>query len=204
MKSKYSFADYGFQFITITAGVLIALLINGLVEWNRNQQLVQTARATILREIANNKTDLEATQSSFASDQEAMLNALTFADDLLAKRKISTATVNLHLNLADQISDAGWRTAERTGALSHMDYAEVQKYSALYSFQDLLMQTQRQALAQLTLTLSLFEGGFDPAHPNLKDLEAFRARVLDLKATLTMHEKFAKKMAEHYEAALEQ
>lgn len=204
MKSKYTFADYAFQFITVTAGVLIALLINGLVEWNSNQQLVRTARATILRELADNKADLEATQANFVTDQAAMLNAVKFADDLLSKRKTSITTLELHLNVADKISDAGWRTAERTGALSHMDYVEVQKYSVIYEFQDLLMQTQRQALAQLTLASAIFEGGFDPDHPDLNDLETFRARVLDLKATLTMHQKFARKMGEDYAAALKQ
>ena len=44
---KYAIVDYVFQFITVTAGVLIALLINGLVEWNHNRELVAEARATI-------------------------------------------------------------------------------------------------------------------------------------------------------------
>ena len=49
---KYTSVDYAFQFITITAGVLIALLINGLVEWNDNRELAAQARATSQREIA--------------------------------------------------------------------------------------------------------------------------------------------------------
>ena len=46
---KYSFADYAFQLITVTAGVLIALFIDGLADWNNNRQLVAEARATIAR-----------------------------------------------------------------------------------------------------------------------------------------------------------
>ena len=56
--AKYTVVDYVFSFITITAGVLIALLINGLVEWNATRALVAEARATIAREITDNRKDL--------------------------------------------------------------------------------------------------------------------------------------------------
>ena len=67
---KYSFADYAFQFITVTAGVLIALFIDGLADWNAKRELVASARATIMRELADNKKDLEATLSGIANDQD--------------------------------------------------------------------------------------------------------------------------------------
>lgn len=56
---KYTFADYAFQFVTVTAGVLIALLIDGLVDWNHNRELVATARQMIAREVAGNLKELE-------------------------------------------------------------------------------------------------------------------------------------------------
>ena len=56
---KYTFADYAFQFITVTAGVLIALFIDGLVEWKNNRELVAEAHATIVREVADNLKELE-------------------------------------------------------------------------------------------------------------------------------------------------
>ena len=51
---KYTFADYAFQFITVTAGVLIALFIDGLVESNHNRELVVVAREMIARKLADN------------------------------------------------------------------------------------------------------------------------------------------------------
>ena len=55
MAPKYSPADYLFQFITVTAGVFIALVIDGLTDWNNNRELVAQARSTIAREIRDNK-----------------------------------------------------------------------------------------------------------------------------------------------------
>jgi hypothetical protein len=49
--SIHSLKDFFLQLATITAGVLIALLLEGLVEWNHNRGLVHEARTTIGREI---------------------------------------------------------------------------------------------------------------------------------------------------------
>jgi hypothetical protein len=199
---KYTFADYAFQFITVTAGVLIALFIDGLAERNSNRELLDSARATIRQELADNRTDLEKTLLGIAKDQEAMLSAITFADDMLSAGKTKIDSVNLHYNAADQVTDSGWRTAERTGALALMDYSEVQKYSRIYDFQALFLEQQRQALAQVVLAGSIFRGGFDHDHPNQKDLETFRARVKDLLALIDLQQQFGKKLLEDYAEAL--
>jgi hypothetical protein len=185
----------------VTAGVLIALLINGLVEWNDDRELVAEARATIAREIADNKKDLDATVSSFPRDREGLDNALAFAHDLMTAGKTTITSIQLHYNLAD-LADTAWRTAERTGALGHMDYAEVQKLSKLYDFQDLFVQQQRDMLTRLALASSLLQGDFDPDKPNVKDLEIFRARVMELGAALKIQEDFAKKLSANYDEAL--
>jgi hypothetical protein len=44
------------------------------------------------------------------------------------------------------MQDSAWRTASSTGALSYMDYAEVEKFSDAYKEQD-----QLQAMEQLTV-----------------------------------------------------
>ena len=132
-----------------------------------------------------------------------MVNAITFADEMLSARKTKINSIQLHYNVADKVSDSGWRTAERTGALALMDYEEVQKYSRIYDFQDLFMQQQRQALSQLDLAGSIFKANFDPEHPKLKDLEIFRTRVMDLLALVALQEEFGKKLLEDYAEALQ-
>ncbi len=202
MKSKYAFADYAFQFITVTAGVLIALFINELMVWKQNNDLVAEARVMIQREIADNKKDLEATLAAFPRDREAMENSIKFASDMLANSKTSITSLQLHYNLAD-LSDTSWRTAERTGALRLMDYGEVQRLSKLYDFQELFILQQRTILPQLTLASSMLQGQFNPDKPNLKDLETFRARVMELRAAVGIQEDFAKRLAANYAESLQ-
>lgn len=203
MPAKYSLGDYTFQFITITIGVLIALLINGLVEWNSDRQLVADARAMIAREIADNKKDLDATLSGVEGDLRKFESAIQFASDMLTKKKTAINELDFHLNLAD-LSSTSWRTAERTGALSHMDYSEVQKYSKLYDFQDLIVDQQRNLVGQLGLVTSILSPGFDPDNPNPRDLELFRERAMTLRAALAVHAQMATRLAENYAEALKQ
>ena len=202
MLSKYGAADYVFQFITVTAGVLIALFIDGLAERNNNRELVDSARANIRRELTDNKADLEATLSGIETDRDAMLKAIQFADDMLSTGKTTINSLQIHYNVADKVTDSSWRTAERTGALALMDYAEVQRYSRVYDFQDLFLEKQRQTVSQVTLAGAPLNADFDPNHPNRKDLETFRARVMDVMALVRLQEQFGKKLLEDYAKAL--
>ena len=201
--AKYAVGDYIFQFITITIGVLIALFINGLVEWNNNRELVEQARSTIRREIADNKKDIDATLAGIEEDVRKFESAIKFATDMLTAKKTTINELNFHINLAD-LSSAGWRTAERTGALSHMDYAEVQRYSKLYDFQDLIVEQQRALVGQLGDVTAILNPDFDPDNPNPKDLEIFRERLLTLRAGLTVHAQMAKRLTESYSETLKQ
>jgi hypothetical protein len=198
---KYTFADYLFQFVTITAGVLIALLINGLVQWNDNRSLVAQARETIAQEIAQNKNDMDKTLPGISDDMKRFENAIKFANDMLTARKTSVTELKLHLNFAD-VSSAGWRTAERTGALSHMPYADVQRYSLLYDLQDLYTEQQRVMLVQLAEASAFLSGDFNPDNPNPRDLEMFRERVTRLRSMLNIHQQMATRLNERYAEAL--
>ena len=141
---KYSFADYLFQFVTITAGVLIALLINGLVRMERTTGGLSPRRARRSRRRSPRTRRTWTSRSpGIAGDMKQLDNAIKFANDMLTAKKTAINELKLHLNFAD-VSSAGWRTAERTGALSHMPYAEVQRYSLLYDLQDLSYRTAAQ------------------------------------------------------------
>ncbi len=120
---------------------------------------------------------------------------------MLTAKKTNINKLDFSLNMAD-LSSSGWRTAERTGALSYMDYAEVQRYSMLYDFQDLIVERQRNMLGQLAAATAILAPGFDPDKPNTKDLELFRERLMTLHGSLLIHTNMAKRLAENYAKAL--
>jgi hypothetical protein len=122
----HSWKDFSLQLITITAGVLIALSLEGVRESIRDRALVREARENIAREIADNKKEVDGELAGIDERRKNLQAALRFADELLKTKHTSLQKLNLGSSLAE-LSAASWQTAERTGALAHMEYSEVQK-----------------------------------------------------------------------------
>lgn len=196
-----SYKELLLQLVIVTAGVLIALLLESLVEWNHYRNLVVQARQMIAREIADNKKEIETVLASTEAEAQSIEGALQLANDLLASGKSEIRKFRLDVNLAD-LSAASWQTAERTGAVAHMDYAEVQEYSRLYGVQDLFAAQQRRVFERLTQAIGILSHG-SPDDAPARDIEAFRQHLLALRADLTMMEQLARRLNEDYQRMLE-
>lgn len=182
--------------------MLIALLINGLVEWNNNRELVDQARATIRREVEANLEELAGFPDNIKRSTSELENAMRFADDLLNKGKTDIHNLRLNFNLAT-LNASGWQTAERTGALAHMDYDEVQKYSELYAMQQLFDEQQRKAVDLVATASALVASSFDPTTAKTADLAEFRRRVMLLQANLFVTEQLGQQLTKGYREFLQ-
>lgn len=198
----HSFKDFAIQLLTIAAGVLIALSFEGVREWNHYRTLVSEAKENISREITDNKRDIENVLGGVDDRKRKLANALHAADELIATRTLSATELSLSFELADRVNSAAWQTAEQTGALAHMDFADVQRYARLYAFQDLYIAQQRRALEALTQAIGILTSGQNPTTAPAKDIEVFRARVLDLQSILTLEEQLGRKLVADYASVL--
>ena len=199
---KYSFADYLFQFITITAGVLIALLINGLVEWNNNRQLVDQARLTIRQEVEANLKELDGLSENVKRSGGNLENILRLANDLLSTGKTDVHNASLNFDLAT-LNSSGWQSADRTGALGHMDYGEVQKYSELYAMQELFDSQQRKAIDLVTAGSALLSPAFNPTKANRDELTRLRDHVMSFQANLLVTDQLGQQLRKSYQKFLQ-
>lgn len=200
----HSWKDFGVQLITITAGILIALSLEGVRESIRDRALVREARENIHREIADNQREVDAEIKAMPARTKKVDTALQFANEILKTQHTNIHAIELQLDFPD-LSAASWQTAERTGALAHMDYAEVQKYAGLYTFQDFLIQQQRRALEAMGETIGILTASEDgnPEHASAADLERFRERVISLRSILVIEEQLTNAAAARYKKALE-
>jgi hypothetical protein len=190
---------FAFEITAITAGILVALSIDAIVERNRERALVAQARAAIAREVADNRQELDNGFAGFEKHQADLRQALRFADELLRSGKTDLHSLNLGFSFPS-LNRAAWQTADRTGALSYMDYDEVKEYSELYELQDLVITSQRQLLAQLSGLLALLsagEGG-DPMKSSSPDLQVFRSRLLDALGATGIHQSMARTLSGAY------
>ena len=196
----YSVRSFLLELGTITAGVLIALSVDSLREWQQHRSLVRQARETIAREIAANKREVDGALADAPARDARVAAALALVERLMKGDAPTAMEMNLGLGLSE-LSQAGWQSAERTGALSHMDYAEVQKYSRLYALQELYELQQRRALERLAVAIALFSHG-DPTTAPRADLETFRRELLALRGELGFLDQFGAQLTKGYQGAL--
>jgi hypothetical protein len=195
----HSVKDFLIQLLTITAGVLIALSIEGLTEWNHHRLLVREATETIAREIADNKSALDRHFTDWDKTVAGMEKALQLANELLAEKKSDIRQMELGFHLSS-LNDASWRTAERTGALAFMDYADVQDYAKLYGVQELYTSQQRRVMDRTVSVIGLVSD--DPHKASADDLARFRLDLMALRGELLADRQLGEALAKAYGEAL--
>ena len=199
----HSWKNFAIELGTITAGVLIALTLEALGERHHYRVLADEARETITSEIKDNEQEMRRVLKGTAESGKNLESALKMAEELLATRKSNVREFSLSLQVAE-LSSSSWQTAQYTGALSHMPYGDVHRYSKVYNLQDLYRTRQHQSLERLASALSLVRilGG-DPNKAKPEDLRALRAHILELQANLYLEEQFGKGLLEAYQKLLE-
>jgi len=199
----HSWKDFGLQLTTITAGILIALSLEGFRESFHNRALVREARENIRREIADNKREVDGEIAGMDGRGKTLETALRFANDLLKTRHTDVHSLELSLSFPT-LSAASWQTAERTGALAHMEYTEVQHYASVYMTQDFLVQEQRKAFDALAAALGILSAGEgDPTAAPAAEIERFRQQVIALRSIVFVEEQMTRRISDVYKKALE-
>jgi hypothetical protein len=137
--------DFFIHLFTITIGLLIALGLEAGVEAIHHRHQREEAETLVRREIQNNLNKLQ----DGAPQATAELHQMSHVLQTLEARAQSQPGV-LHdqdfLFHEAPIQDAAWRTAASTGALTLMNYAEVERFSDAYKEQALLQTMEEQAL----------------------------------------------------------
>jgi hypothetical protein len=139
-------SEFFLHLFTITIGLLIAVGIEAAVEHHQHRELAREARETMKEEIRKNAENTNDALKDISSEQQRMKG------NLAAVRKVQLnpndpAANNLNLDISYNttgLEDTGWKTAQATGALAFMPYAESTKYSAIYGAEQAFLKAQDQ------------------------------------------------------------
>jgi hypothetical protein len=183
--------------------VLFALVIDGLVVCKHNRDLVREATVTITREITDNRAALERHLSEADARENETDNTLQLVKELLDTKASDIKQLGLSFHLST-LSSAAWQSAERTGAVAHMEYADVQKYAKLYNVQGLYEGEQRRVMAQVVSALSSLSADMDPHKAPPADLERFRQQLLGVRAALLVDRQLGDSLLRAYKETLGQ
>ena len=198
----HSFRDFSLQLLTVTVGILIALSLEGLLEWQHHRELVHEARANITSEISDNQKELRGSMSTFEKSKKDNLNALQFISDVLAHGKSDIHSLNISYNLA-QLSDASWKTAQAVGALALMPYAEVKNYAGIYQLQEEYLRLQTKSVDSGILATGIFVENESPDKLPRGQLERERDDIRAFMAQTTSQRQIGTALTQAYASVLD-
>jgi hypothetical protein len=160
----HGWRDFFIHLTTITIGLLIALSLEGCVEWQHHRHLVHEAEASLHAEIQSNESGLAGVIADVHNQQSILKQDVVVLDQMIKDPMAKThqhMSVNFHLVGFDDVS---WKTAQTTGALSYMPYDRAQEYGAIYGLQDDFDVAQKQAVRDAIVSIGPFVNA-DPTDP---------------------------------------
>jgi hypothetical protein len=190
----------------ITLGILIALSLEGLLEWQHHRSLLREARENLAREISHNQKVIEEDLANIRQSEE-QLNQIVETMQKIEKERPRSLNGSLVYRLSFGAPySTSWNTANRSGALSYMSYDEVEKYTEIYDQQQDVIRLSQQALGPLA-QLSMLNVVFAKDLKNVsdKDLEEIQriandALVIDQAlegASKALSDDYAKVISSH-------
>ena len=142
-KPAHSLRDFLLELLTITVGILIALSLEGVVQWVHHRQLVHEAQANLATEIRDNRRELQSEFKDLSTAEDELKKMLAAIHQAQANPSTSFGDLRLNWTIAS-LHSTSWNTAEATGALSYMEYGEVKRYTQLYDLQQQFMAVQER------------------------------------------------------------
>jgi len=158
--------DFFLHLFTITIGLLIALSLEGLVEWQHHKHLAHDAATSMRNEIASNAKGMPDTIADVKKRQDELSHDIDVLKQYIRTKKFPK-TEHMSIGFGVRTFDAvSWRTAQSTNALAYMPYDEAEEFSGIYNQQELLFQSEqvgaRDAMIALGPFLSMKESDPDP------------------------------------------
>jgi hypothetical protein len=137
--------DFFLHLFTITIGLLIALGLEASVEAIHHRHQREEAETLVRQEIQNNLTKLQDGAPQAIAELHQMSRVLQTLEARAQSQPGALIEKDFVFHEAP-MQDAAWRTANSTGALTLMSYAEVERFSDAYKEQALLQTMEEQAL----------------------------------------------------------
>jgi hypothetical protein len=155
-EAVHGWRDFFIHLATITIGLLIALGLEGCVEWMHHRNLVKEVEVSLHDEIRHNSQGLSETLEDVRKQQVVLAKDVVVLKEIIRTHKQpekDSLEINFHIRGFNNVS---WQTAQSTGALAYMPYARAQEYSNIYSAQSEIDVAQHQAARDAIISLAPF------------------------------------------------
>lgn len=199
----HGWRDFLLHLLTITIGLLIALSLEGLVEWQHHRHLVHEAEESLHREIAANAKSMQATLEDLHKEEQNLRNDVVVLKSMIRYPKgkdRGSMEISFHMRGFDNVS---WKTAQSTGAFSYMPYADAQEYAEIYTTQDAIFSSEQQASRDAIISLAPFVNLADnDPDPTPEQANAIKEKIEVLQGQLLLVDKLFSSLDKSYKTFL--
>lgn len=134
--------DFLLHLFTITIGLLIALSLEGCMEWQHHRHLVQEAETGLRSEIAQNSGMIAGLRQQINDEQTELNNDLTVLSRMQAQPNPAHGKLGFSFRWGN-FNDVAWKTSQSTGAFAYMSYPDASTFSTIYAIQDELLKSEK-------------------------------------------------------------
>jgi hypothetical protein len=200
----HGWREFSIQLFTITVGLLIALGLEGAVEWMHHRHVMHQAEASLLKEIKSNASGMANRHKALVEQQSFLIADIAFLSQLIDQPKQplhDTITIRFDIVGFENVS---WATAQNTGAITYMPYELAQQYSDIYSMQSDLDAIVRLAIQQMTICIGPFIGvkESDPG-PTPEEAKLIKRNIETLQGQLYLLDQQDQTMEQMFKGFLE-
>jgi hypothetical protein len=195
----HGWRDFFVQLLTITVGLLIALALEGLVEWLHHRHIMHQAQASLYVEIKANAGQMPSVLDGLHAQQKALQRDVSFLKSVIAHPEVpihESIDVGFSMKTFQNVS---WNTAQATGALALMPYKVAQEYSNIYTEQHDLEAAELQAVRDTTISLGPFLNVADgDPNPSREEATLMKRQIEVLQGQLLLVDSYLQDMDRHY------
>jgi hypothetical protein len=192
----------------VTTGILIALSLEGALEWSHHRALVGETRARLRDEIRGNQESVQTVLKSLGPARMRFAHAIDVVNDLSAPGALEQAEPIFRPaggNLLSGVSfayfnTAAYTTAEVTGAFGFMEYSETVKYADTYDLQALYSRMQDGIEKDLVAATVLGTGVLTKPTPT--EVEDVKRQLRLALGGISIMENLANSLKERYSKVL--
>jgi hypothetical protein len=190
--------------LIVTVGILIALSLEGIVEYVHHRTIVREAREIMREEIEQNSKELDQALAHIKAQGTFLTTGIDYAQSV-ARGETPAIPLEALSHMLDyrtaKLHTAAHATAELMGAFSFMDYKEVSRYAAVYDSQSDFVRVQAAAFVP---GLSAFSYGIhrDFAKAPASELQAIADKLREALGSLVLAGQTGKELHDQYTKVL--
>jgi hypothetical protein len=197
-----SLKDFLYHMLTVVLGIVIALSLEGMLEWGRHRRLVRETEEFLASEIRINQARLEAGLARAPDAEKRLRQAIRMAQNRQAKNKSKDPDTRLDLSFGlFPLNSTNWTEAQSSGALSLMDPVDVQHYTRIYVLQEHFLAMQDNTLGrwlELQKWASFISDAKDLTGLDDREVDSFKEEAAAALVYLQSEESIARTLDDEY------